>query len=78
MAVFDIEDAKRDLPRLIDDALAGQEIVISRNGVDVVRLAPIAVPAQRGSRIPGRSKGRIWILPDFEMSDDEIADWEGR
>jgi hypothetical protein len=53
-------------------------VVISRDGVEVVRLMPIPPPAQRGPRIPGRSKGKIWIAPDFEMSDDEIADWEGR
>jgi prevent-host-death family protein len=79
MAVFDVEDAKRDLSRLLDDALGGQEIVISRDGVEVVRLTPISVPAQRGPRIPGRLKGTIWIAPDFDhMSDDEIAEWEGR
>jgi prevent-host-death family protein len=53
MATFDIDNAKAALSRLIDDALAGQEIVISRNGVEVVRLAPIPAPAQRGPRIPG-------------------------
>jgi prevent-host-death family protein len=78
MAVFDIEDAKRDLSRLLDDALAGREVVISRDGAEVVRLTPVLVRTQRGPRIPGRSKGKIWIGPDFEMSDDEIADWEGR
>jgi antitoxin (DNA-binding transcriptional repressor) of toxin-antitoxin stability system len=78
VATFDIDEANVALSKLIDDALAGREVVISRDGVEVVRLAPIPVPAQRGPRIPGRSKGKIWIAPDFEMSDDEIADWEGR
>ncbi|HEY8874222.1 MAG TPA: type II toxin-antitoxin system prevent-host-death family antitoxin [Stellaceae bacterium] len=78
MAIFDIDEANVALSKLIDDALAGQEVVISRNGVEVVRLIPIPAPGQHGPRIPGRSKGKIWIAPDFEMSDDEIADWEGR
>ena len=78
MATFDIDTANAALSKLIDDALAGREVVISRDGVEVVRLTPIPPPAQRAPRIPGRSKGKIWIAPDFEMSDDEIADWEGR
>jgi prevent-host-death family protein len=79
MATFDINEAKAALSKLIDDALAGQEVVISRDGVEVVRLTPIPAPVQRGPRIPGRLKGKVWIAPDFDhMSDDEIADWEGR
>jgi prevent-host-death family protein len=76
MAVFDIEDAQRDLPRLIDAARAGQEIVISRDGVEVVRLMPVAAPEQRQPRIPGRMKGKIWIGPDFEFTDAEIDEFE--
>jgi prevent-host-death family protein len=79
MATFDIDTANAALSKLIDDALAGREVVISRNGVEVVRLIPIPAPVQHGPRIPGRLKGEIWIAPDFDhMSDDEIADWEGR
>ena len=78
-ATFDINDATASLSKLIDDALAGHDVVISRDGIEVARLTPISPPAQRGPRIPGRSKGKIWIAPDFdEMSEDEIADWEGR
>jgi len=74
MAVFDIEDAKRDLLRLIDDALAGEEIVIGRNGKPLVRLVP--VPRKPEARVPGRLKGRVWISPDFELTDEEIDDFE--
>ena len=78
MAAFDINEANAALSKLIDDALAGQEVVISRDGVEVARLTPIQPPAQRGPRIPGRLKGKIWIAPDFDqMSEDELADWEG-
>jgi hypothetical protein len=28
--------------------------------------------------VPGRSKGRVWIAPDFNtMSEEELEDWEG-
>jgi len=78
MATFDIDEAKGALSKLIDDAVAGQEVVICRDGVEVARLIPIQQPPQPDARIPGRSKGKIWIAPDFDlMSEDELADWEG-
>jgi len=52
-------------------------VVFARNGEPLVRLVPI--PKKREARVPGRSKGRIWIAPDFdEMSEEELKDWEGR
>ncbi len=52
-------------------------MVFARNGEPLVRLVPI--PKKREPRVPGRSKGRIWIAPDFdEMSEEELKDWEGR
>jgi prevent-host-death family protein len=76
MANFDINEAKAALSKLIDEALAGQDVVISRDGVEVVRLTPIPAPARREPRIPGRSKGKVWISPDFEFTEEEIADFE--
>jgi antitoxin (DNA-binding transcriptional repressor) of toxin-antitoxin stability system len=52
MAIFDINRAKAALAKLIDDALAGQEVVISRDGVAVARPTPILPPSQHGPRIP--------------------------
>jgi len=69
MAIYDIGDARRELSRLIEEALAGQEVVIARNGVALIRLAPVR-------RIPGRNKGEIRISPDFEFTDAEIDEFE--
>jgi prevent-host-death family protein len=75
--LVNMHEAKSTLSRLVERALAGEEIVIARNGKPLVRLTP--VPEKRGQRIPGRSKGRIWMAPDFDvMSEEELADWEGR
>lgn len=75
--LVNMHQAKSTLSRLVERALAGEEIVIARNGKPLVRLTP--VPEKRQPRIPGRSKGRIWMAPDFDvMSEDELADWEGR
>jgi prevent-host-death family protein len=75
--IVNMHQAKTSLSRLVERALAGEEVVIARNGEPLVRLVPIA--KKREPRVPGRMKGEIWIAPDFdEMSEEELKDWEGR
>jgi antitoxin (DNA-binding transcriptional repressor) of toxin-antitoxin stability system len=52
--------------------LAGEEVVIARNGEPLVRLLP--VQKTRQPRLPGRGKGKIWIGPDFEFTEAEIKE----
>ncbi len=40
MARYSVADAKNNLPKLIDRALAGEEVTITRRGEPVVRLHP--------------------------------------
>ncbi|MGH7016003.1 MAG: type II toxin-antitoxin system Phd/YefM family antitoxin [Caulobacteraceae bacterium] len=40
MATYSVADAKTHLPRLIDKAAAGEEVVISRRGRPVAELRP--------------------------------------
>lgn len=73
--IVNMHQAKSSLSRLVERALAGEDVVIARNGEPLVRLVPFL---KREPRVPGRSKGRIWIAPDFDiMSEDELKDWEG-
>jgi prevent-host-death family protein len=70
--VVNMHQAKSSLSRLVKRALAGEEIVIARNGEPLVKLVPIR--KERKSRVPGRGKGKIWISPDFEFTDEEITE----
>lgn len=74
--IVNMHQAKTTLSRLVERALAGEEIVIARNGEPLVTLVP--VPRERKPRVPGRYKGEIWIAPDcFDpMSDEELDLWE--
>lgn len=45
MSNYSVADAKNGLPRLIDNALQGEEVVITRHGRPVVELRPIAPAA---------------------------------
>ena len=74
--IVNMHQAKSTLSRLVERALAGEDVIIARNGTPLVRLVPL--PKQSKPRVPGRMKGQIWIAPDFdEMSEEELKDWEG-
>ncbi|MDU8913861.1 type II toxin-antitoxin system prevent-host-death family antitoxin [Aestuariicoccus sp. MJ-SS9] len=72
---FSVHTAKTQLSRLIDAALAGEEVVIAKGSKPVVRLVPVA---QSGFRL-GMCKGRFGPLPDFlePEPEDMLEAWEG-
>lgn len=70
--IVNMHQAKSSLSRLVERALAGEEILIARNGEPLVKLVP--VPKERKPRVPGRYKGKIWMAPDFEFTDAEIEE----
>ena len=55
--VVNMHQAKSSLSRLVERALAGEDIVIARNGEPLVKLGPVS--NERKSRVPGRGKGKI-------------------
>jgi prevent-host-death family protein len=81
MIVANIHQAKTNLSKLIEQAEAGQEVVIARNGKPAVRLTPVVAPVsvdepRRPDGLPGwmgSLKGQIWMAPDFDAYDEEIA-----
>ena len=74
--IVNMHQAKTSLSKLVERALAGEEVVIARNGEPLVKLVPVA--QERTPRVPGRSKGKIWTAPDcFDpMSEEELDLWE--
>jgi len=77
----EIADAEMALRALIERAGAGEQIVLTDNGVERVRLVP--VPACRQERAPlrlGLLAGRARIPPDFDapLPDDLLDLFEGR
>jgi prevent-host-death family protein len=70
--IVNMHQAKTSLSRLVERALAGEEVVIARNGEPLVKLVPIDKAPER--RIPGRYKGKIWMSPDFEFTEQEIEE----
>ena len=64
MKTVNIHAAKTQLSRLVEDAAAGEEIVIAKAGKPIARLTAIDKPDRR--RTFGMLKGKIWISDDFD------------
>lgn len=65
-----VYEAKSKLSQMINKALEGEEVVITRNGKDVVKLAPV----QKKKRDwIGMYDGQIRIRDDF---DDPLEEFE--
>lgn len=77
-ATVNIYEAKTQLSRLVDQAAAGNEVVIARGGKPVARLARLTEP--NASIRFGVLKGRVKVAADFDapLPDEVIAAFEGR
>lgn len=66
----DISEAEPHLSRLVDQALTGDEIIISRNGIALAKL--VALPNRGKRRKPSNTMRITYIAPDFDDPDPEI------
>lgn len=79
--IANIHHAKTNLSKLIERAEAGEEVIIARNGKPVARLTGLGTSADvtgvgEADDLPswmGSLRGRIWIAPDIEAVEAEIA-----
>jgi prevent-host-death family protein len=73
---FTVHAAKTHLSKLIEAALAGEEVVIARGDKPVVKLVPIEKASFRIGLLAGQLTDPP---PNFlePMSEDELARWEG-
>lgn len=74
--IVNIHEAKSHLSRLLEQAIAGEEVILAKAGKPCARLVPIA--AQKPVRKPGRLKGKV--DHDFfePLPPSEVARWGGR
>jgi prevent-host-death family protein len=76
MTRVNLAEAKARLSELVDAALDGEEIVIARRNVPVVKLTAL----KQKKNVPefGLFQGRIWVSPDFDEPLDEFAEYVPR
>lgn len=73
MATVSVYNARAEFSRLIERALAGEDIVITRRGKPAVRLVPVEEPRQ--VRKPGALKGLFEVTDEFfEPSPDDVLE----
>ena len=77
MRTVNIHAAKTHLSRLVEDAAAGEEIIIAKSGKPLARLGPLA--GRTGKRKLGGLEGKLRIPEDFDapLPEDVLADFEG-
>ena len=77
MKQVNVHEAKTHLSRLLDEADAGEEIIIARGGKPAARLVPVG---NNEPGIIGLLKGKIVIPKDFDdpLPDDLLDLFEGK
>lgn len=73
MKIVNVHEAKTHLSRLLEEALAGEEIVIARGNQPIVRL--VLVESARSQRTLGWAKGQVRVAEDFDQPLDDFAEY---
>ena len=74
MATVNVHYAKTHLSRLIQQVIAGEEVVIARANEPVVEL--VLLESARPTRRLGTAKGLFDISPDFDEPLADLAEYQ--
>ncbi len=72
--IVNVHEAKTHLSRLLEQAHAGQEIILAKAGKPYARLLPLAEPPAK--RRPGRLQGRVDDAFFDPLPEEELKAWE--
>jgi prevent-host-death family protein len=70
MKTVNIQAAKTHLSRLVEEAVAGDDIILAKAGRPLVRLVPVQPDVS--PRRPGAWKGKVRMARDFNAADERI------
>jgi prevent-host-death family protein len=78
MRTITVDEARAELPRVLEEVEAGAEVLIARGEKPVARLVPITgVTSQRRPKV-GTLRGAPFQIPDAAfaaLSPDELKEW---
>ena len=79
MQTVNIHAAKTQLSRLVEQAAAGEEIIIARAGRPLARLVPLTEAAAGRKRVLGMLAGQLQVPDSFDapLPEDMLAAFEG-
>ena len=74
---FNVSEAKTHFSKLLKRVADGEEVIIARAGVPVVRLVPVLPPAKRKL---GQWRGQVQMSEEFDepLDRQDLDAWEGR
>ncbi len=75
MATYEEYYASEHLPEMIDRVLAGEEVIIARQNMPVVRLTRMRPYGAQKERRGGTAKGQISVAPDFDAPLPDFDDY---
>ncbi len=82
MVTVTLEEAQEKLPQLLENALPGEDIIVTRNNIAIARIHPTPITlvsqpevAKRRKPILGTAEGQVWMAPDFDATPDDFADY---
>jgi prevent-host-death family protein len=73
MGAVTIHEAKAKLSELIEAALSGEEVIISRRKTPLVKIIPLTSSSSKRSL--GSAKGLMQIADDFDETPDDFKDY---
>lgn len=74
MSNFNIAEAKTHFSKLVQKAMLGEEVIISKDNKAVLKLVPLDKPKR--PRKPGSGKGQIlYVAPDFDATPGGFKDY---
>jgi prevent-host-death family protein len=76
MVEVNVHEAKTHLSRLLEQAMAGEEVIIKRSGKRLVRLTPVESAPMR--RTLGTAKGVFTVPDDFDapLAEEILSEFE--
>lgn len=74
MAAYSVADAKNSLPKLIDRALRGEEVIITRRGKPVAELRPASRGSAPGTGTHEWLRARTRARPSVGLTSVELLD----
>lgn len=75
MQLVNIANASKHLPELIEAAISGEEIIITKDEQPVVKLVPVPPVKKRRPAKAGTAKGLITIADDFDEPLEDFKDY---
>ncbi len=74
MQQVDITEAQAQITQLLQYALSGEEIIITRDNQPILKLVQFSPTPKRRKR--GSAKGQIWMAPDFDEPLEDFREFK--